>query len=88
MHLIKRDASSNWPTANELKDILRSWWVDFDNQKKQIKEAVDINNNLSTNSTIPPTSLALSYEAHSEAMYTSRILSKPINSDDYYKTKW
>ena len=49
----------------------------FDNHQtelqKQIKEAEEINN-LSTNSAIPPTSLALSYETHSEAIYTSRLL--------------
>ena len=57
---------------------------------KQIKEAEEINNNLPINSTIPPTSLALSYETHSEAIYTSRLLNfnnlpEPKNSDDYYK---
>ena len=56
---------------------------------KQIKEAEEINN-LSTNSAMPPTSLALSYETHSEAIYTSRLLNfnelpEPKNSDDYYK---
>ena len=38
------------------------------------------------------TSLALSYETHSEAIYTSRLLdlnnlSEPKDSDDYYKRK-
>ena len=97
MHLIKSclDANPlNRPTANELSDILSSWWGDFDKPnkqielKKQIKEAEEINN-LSTNSAIPPTSLALSYETHSEAIYTSRLLNfnnlpEPKNSDDYY----
>src|SRR5438034_3691528 len=65
--LIKRclDATPlNRPTAEELSDILVTWWADFDNQtelKKQIKEAEEINNNLSTNSIIHSTSLALSY---------------------------
>ena len=96
MHLIKRclDANPlNRPTAIEVKDILWSWYNDFDNQtelKKQIKEAEEISNNLSTNSIISPTSLALSYETHSEAIYTSRLLDfnnlpEPKNSDDYYK---
>ena len=59
--------------------------------KKQIKEAEEINNNLSTNiNAILPTSIALSYETHSEAIYTSRLLnfndlSEPKNSDDDYK---
>ena len=63
MHLIKRclDANSlNRPTAKEIYDILCPWCSDFGNQtelKKQIKEADEINNNLSTNNTIPPTSL-------------------------------
>ena len=63
VHLIKRclDANPlNRPTAEEVKDILYSLYddcKDFDKQmelNKQIKEA-------STNSAIPPTSLALSY---------------------------
>src|SRR5438046_7077482 len=79
MHLIKSclDANPlNRPTAKEVKDILWSWYYDFDDPdkqielKKQIKEAEEINNNLSTNSTILPTSL----ETHSEAIYTSRLL--------------
>ncbi|UZO01237.1 uncharacterized protein OCT59_012340 [Rhizophagus irregularis] len=56
--------------------------------KKQIKEAEEINNSLPTNS-IPSTSLGLTYETHSEAVYTSRLLNfnnlpEPKNSDDYY----
>ena len=67
--------------------------TDFDDHQtelqEQIKEAEEINN-LSTNSTMPPTSLALSYETHSEAIYTSKLLDfnnlpEPKNSDDYYK---
>ena len=37
---------------------------------------------------MPLTSLALSYETHSEAIYTTRLLNnlpEPKNSDDYYK---
>src|SRR5438045_2874798 len=96
VHLIKRclDAKPlNRPTAKELERILSPWWSDFDKPneqielKKQIKEAEEINN-LSTNSAIPPTSL--SYETHSEDIYTSRLLNfnnlpEPKNSDDYYK---
>ncbi|RIA87336.1 hypothetical protein C1645_878110 [Glomus cerebriforme] len=51
---------------------------------KQIKEADEINNKLQAN--IPSN---LSYETHSEAIYTSRLLNfnnlpEPKNSDDYY----
>src|SRR5205809_1847352 len=70
VHLIKRclDANPlNRPTTFELVKILLSWYqpADFDNHQselqEQIKEAEEINN-LSTNSAIPPTSLALSYK--------------------------
>ncbi|RIA98045.1 hypothetical protein C1645_813267 [Glomus cerebriforme] len=54
--------------------------------KKQVKEADEINNKLQTN--VPSTKL--SYETHSRAIYTSRLLNfnnlpEPKNSDDYYK---
>ncbi len=98
VHLIKRclDANPlNRPTAKEVFDIIYPWYWDFDKPneqielKKQIKEAEEINN-LSTNSIISSTSLALSYETHSEAIYTSRLLDfnnlpEPKNSDDYYE---
>ena len=75
VHLIKRclDANPlNRPTSKELNGILN---CNCNTElKKQIKKAEEINNNLSTDSTIPPTSLALSYETHSEAVYTSRLL--------------
>src|SRR5438094_3718184 len=70
VHLIKSclDANPlNRPTAEKLNDILQRWYWDFNDSnkqtelKKQIKEAEEINN-LSTNSAIPPTSLALSYK--------------------------
>ncbi|RGB30445.1 hypothetical protein C1646_711281, partial [Rhizophagus diaphanus] len=53
---------------------------------KQIEEAEKINNSLPT-SCIPST--CLSYETHSKAIYTSRLLNfnnlpEPKNSDDYY----
>ncbi|RIA83781.1 hypothetical protein C1645_785511 [Glomus cerebriforme] len=53
---------------------------------KQIKEANEINNKSQTN--VPSTNL--SYETHSEAIYTNRLLNfnnlpEPKNSDDYYK---
>ena len=97
VHLIKRclDANPlNRPTAKELDDILWRWYNGFDNQnkqielKKQIKEAEEINNKSPSN--MPSTSLALSYETHSETIYTSRLLnfsnlSEPKNSDDYYE---
>ena len=92
IHLIKRclDANPlNRPTAREIEEILVQWWSKWNNQtefKKQIKEANKINENLS-NSSI---SLMLSYETHSEAIYTSRLLKfndlpEPKNSDDYYE---
>ena len=96
VHLIKRclDVNSlNRPTTEEVRKILYSWYWDFENQielKKQIKEAEDINNELSINHIKSPTSLVLSYETHPEAIYTSRLLNfnnlpEPKNSDDYYK---
>ena len=98
VHLIKRclDANPlNRPTADEVEKILTQWRkelhhnLDQTELQKQIKEAEEINN-LSTNSIISSTSLALSYETHSEAIYTSRLLNfnnlpEPKNSDDYYK---
>ena len=77
VHLIKRclDANPlNRPTAKELDDILYSYYCNQPELQEQIKESDKINNSLSTNSTIPPTSLALSYKTHSEAIYTSRLL--------------
>ena len=55
--------------------------------QKQIQEADKINNNLTTG-TVASTSL--SYETHSEAIYTSRLLNfnnlpEPKNSNDYYE---
>ena len=100
VHLIKRclDANPlNRPTACEIYKMLRQWYDELlvgdpgyqTELQEQVKEAEEINN-LSTNSAIPPTSLALSYETHSEAIYTSRLLNfnnlpEPKNSDDYYK---
>ena len=95
VHLIKRclDANPlNRPTAEEIFGILLPWGFDFDNQielKKQIKEAEEINN-LSTSNTTHSNSLALSYKTHSEAIYISRLLNfnnlpEPKNSDDYYE---
>ncbi|GBC40434.2 kinase-like domain-containing protein [Rhizophagus irregularis DAOM 181602=DAOM 197198] len=55
----------------------------------QIKEAEEINNN-SSNSSITSANSFLSYNTHSEAIYTSRLLNynnlpEPKNSDDYYE---
>ncbi|GET64735.1 kinase-like domain-containing protein [Rhizophagus irregularis DAOM 181602=DAOM 197198] len=94
IHLIKRclDANPlNRPTANEIEEILNQWYREFSNLielQKQIKEAEEINHSLSTSS-IPLTNLGLTYETHSEAVYTSRLLNfnnlpEPKNSDDYY----
>jgi hypothetical protein len=95
VHLIKRclDANPlNRPTAGEIKEILAQWWHNGSNQtklKKQIKEADQFNSNLSITSA-PLTNL--SYETHSEAIYTSRLLNfnnlpEPRNSDYYYEYK-
>ena len=100
VHLIKSclDANPlNRPSAKELLDDILWPWYYYCNKpnkqielKKQIKEAEEINNNLSTNNTMTPTSLASSYKTHSEAIYTSSLLKfnnlpEPKNSDDYYK---
>ena len=83
----------NRPAGKEVEDIVYRWCYKFDEQielKKQVKEAEEINNNLSSSNTTLPNSLALSYETHSEAIYTSRLLNfnnlpEQKNSDDYYK---
>ncbi|UZO01341.1 uncharacterized protein OCT59_012442 [Rhizophagus irregularis] len=98
VHLIKRclDANPlNRPTPKEIDSILYKWHriithQDFHTELyKQIKEADEFNNSLST-SIITSTSLGLSYETHSGAIYTSRLLSysnlpEPKNSVDYYE---
>jgi serine/threonine protein kinase len=94
VNLIKRclDANPlNRPAAFELSEILNKWYSELHNYEensnlqseltKQIKAADEINKNLPTNS--------LSYETHTEAIYTSRLLNfnnlpEPKNSDDYY----
>ncbi|RIA85007.1 kinase-like domain-containing protein [Glomus cerebriforme] len=102
VHLIKRclDANPlNRPTADEIHLTLCKWYhelretdetIEFEETEliKQIKEAEEINNNSETSHNIPLTSL--SYETHSEAIYTSRLLKfnnlpEPKNSDDYYE---
>ncbi|GES81823.1 kinase-like domain-containing protein [Rhizophagus clarus] len=91
---------SNRPTANEIATIFDQWWfVECNEYRKnssyetelirQIKEVEEINNSLTTDS-LTSTSLALSYETHPEAIYTSRLLDfndlpEPKNSDDYYE---
>ncbi|PKK60809.1 kinase-like protein [Rhizophagus irregularis] len=97
IYLIKRclDADPlNRPKAEEIYDILHKWlYKRSDSQtvelQKQIKKAEEINKN-SSNDIISLTNLGLSYETHSEAIYTSRLLNfnnlpEPKNSDDYYK---
>ncbi|UZO08927.1 uncharacterized protein OCT59_029170 [Rhizophagus irregularis] len=84
----------NRPTANEVKKVLGQWqkeslkleYKQDTELQKEIREAEEINNNLPTSS-IPLTNL--SYETHSEAVYTSRLLNfnnlpELKNSDDYY----
>jgi serine/threonine protein kinase len=91
VHLIKRclDANPlNRPKTEEINKTLSQWLSDGQ-IREQIKEAEIINNKLQVNSAIS-TNLEISYETHSEAIYTSRLLSfsnlpKPKNTDDYYK---
>ena len=78
MNLIKRclDANPlNRPTADELHEILGKFDHDCDKDQteleKQIKKADEINKNLPTSN---PSSTSLSYETHTEAIYTSRLL--------------
>jgi serine/threonine protein kinase len=104
VHLIKRclDADPlNRPNAEEIIKALGQWLAelsellyvsDFHNyteMQKQMKEAENINNSLLTSGTFL-TNLGISYETHSEAIYTSKLLNfnnlpEPKNSDDYYK---
>ncbi|GBC04728.1 hypothetical protein RclHR1_05830006 [Rhizophagus clarus] len=96
LHILCLDADPlNRPTAEENYSILNQWHKiimhqDFDTELyKQIKEADDFNNNLLT-SIIPSTSLGLSYEPHTGAIYISRLLNydnlpEPKNSYDYYE---
>ncbi|GBB92101.1 hypothetical protein RclHR1_19640001 [Rhizophagus clarus] len=91
VHLIKRclDANPlNRPTALEISEILNPWSLSNE-LREQIKEAEKANDDLPTGNT-SSTSLGLSYEKHSGAVYTSRLLNfdnlpKPKNSDDYYE---
>jgi serine/threonine protein kinase len=95
VQLIKRclDAnSSNRPTAKEIEEILFQWWYPYEDSEElddQIKKADETNNNLPIYNNFRSTNLGLSYETHTEAIYTSRLLNfnnlpNPINSDDYY----
>uniref|UniRef100_U9TVH6 Protein kinase domain-containing protein n=1 Tax=Rhizophagus irregularis (strain DAOM 181602 / DAOM 197198 / MUCL 43194) TaxID=747089 RepID=U9TVH6_RHIID len=93
VHLIKRclDANpSERPITKEINNILRRWQNGSNEElQTQIKEADEINEN-SLNSIIPSSDLGISYNTHSEAIYTSRLLDfnnlpKPKNSDDYYE---
>ncbi|RGB25716.1 kinase-like domain-containing protein [Rhizophagus diaphanus] len=99
VHLIKRCLDADplkRPTAEEIKKNSNQWFkesfnsqdpnkyyvVSFTKIREQIEEAEVINNKLSTSN--------LSYETHSEAIYTSRLLDfdnlpEPKNSDDYYE---
>ncbi|RGB29943.1 kinase-like domain-containing protein [Rhizophagus diaphanus] len=73
------------PRFSNIKKLYQ-WWIYDDELQEQIEEAEKINNSLPISS-IPLTSL--SYETHSEVIYTSRLLNfnnlpEPKNSDDYY----
>jgi serine/threonine protein kinase len=98
----------NRPNSEEIKMTLSLWFresyesmgnskydkYDGDHHSeisRQISEAKIINNMLPTNSALS-TSLGISYETHSEAIYTSRLLNfcslpEPENFDDYYEHK-
>ncbi|GBB84863.1 hypothetical protein RclHR1_11440002 [Rhizophagus clarus] len=88
VYLIKNCLNANplnRPTAKEIYEILDpSYNVELENQ---IKEVEKLNNNPLIENTV--TNLGLSYEIHSEAIYTSRLLNfnnlpEPKNSYDYY----
>ncbi|UZO20244.1 uncharacterized protein OCT59_012670 [Rhizophagus irregularis] len=93
VHLIKRclDANPlNRPMAGEIKDTLRKWQYIPAELKAQIEEADEFNSDNLPIDSVTLTNLGLSYEIHSEAIYTSRLLDfndlpEPKNSDDYYK---
>jgi serine/threonine protein kinase len=93
VNLIKRclDADPlDRPRAEEIEDILQNWKCKQTTElQSQIKEADEINNNL-TNSRISMINLGLLYKTNPEATYTSRLLDfnnlpESKNSDDYYK---
>jgi serine/threonine protein kinase len=104
VHLIKKclDANPlNRPNAEEIKKTLSQWLREssdllyvsdlsnYTKMQKQIKGADKINNSSSSNSK-SSTNLGVPYKAHSEAIYTSRLLDynnlpEPKNSDDYYE---
>ncbi|UZO01331.1 uncharacterized protein OCT59_012432 [Rhizophagus irregularis] len=76
--------------AKTIKETLGQWYyMPSEELQKQIKEAEQINNNIST-CIKPSTSLGISYKTHSGAsIYTSRLLNynnlpEPKNSYDYY----
>ncbi|GES87634.1 kinase-like domain-containing protein [Rhizophagus clarus] len=88
----------NRPKAEEIRKILDHWVNQSEVESEianQIKEAEEINYNLSTglipsNYLLPSANLGLSYKTHSEAIYTSRLfnfnnLPEQKNSDDYYQ---
>ncbi|EXX65255.1 Ypk1p [Rhizophagus irregularis DAOM 197198w] len=86
VQLIKKCLDANplyRPEAHEIFKILQDWCSSDQSEiGKQIKEAEEINN------TLP--AISLSYETHSKAVYTSRLLNlnnlpEPKNSDDYFK---
>ncbi|GBC11175.1 kinase-like domain-containing protein [Rhizophagus irregularis DAOM 181602=DAOM 197198] len=97
VQLIKRclDANPlNRPIAKEINSTLYIWKnISSNEQSKelqvQIEEAGEINE-YSLDSCITSINLGISYNTHSEAIYTSRLLDfnnlpEPKNSDDYYE---
>ncbi|GET64812.1 kinase-like domain-containing protein [Rhizophagus irregularis DAOM 181602=DAOM 197198] len=89
LHHKLNDANQlNRPKAQDILHDLHKWQYDESIElQAQIIEADEINN--SSNKNISSTSLGI-YQTHSEAIYTSRLLSfnnlpEPKNSDDYYE---
>jgi serine/threonine protein kinase len=87
----------NRPKAEEIKKTLSQWYnniyyVDKDSIDSEIREQIkeaEIINKLPVSCTTSA-SLGKSYETHSEAIYTSRLLNfsnlpEPKNSDDYHE---
>ncbi|CAB4439799.1 unnamed protein product [Rhizophagus irregularis] len=89
----------NRPTSDEISKILKQWGVDLLESRKsrkshklyqtELQKQINETDELST-SNMFSTSLALSYETHSEAIYTSRLLDfnnlpEPKNFDNYYE---
>jgi serine/threonine protein kinase len=92
----------NRPKAGEIKETLSQWLrelngllyvssdlCNYTEIQRQMKEVERVNNNKSASNAFS-INLGISYETHSEATYTSRLLDfsnlpEPKNSNDYYE---